>query len=132
MVVARRGESHKRVGKISVQVLPPGSHVRRPGSPPVFRCTPPVSQTGIPGAGLFVSPPGENQGADPQSRSHPLPDSEPAPGHSGVLAEPPFHIGTGNGGVDMLLALLLYGTLGLGGAVLMVYLVRFFRSSSSL
>ena len=131
IVTARRGKSHKRVGMISIQVVPPGSHVRRPGSAPVFRCTPPVAQTGIPGAGLFVSPPGENQGARSQSRSRPIPDSKPAPGHSGVLAEPPFHIGTGQGVVDMLLAVLLYGTLGLGGAVLMVYLVRFFRSSSS-
>jgi hypothetical protein len=129
VVVARRGKTHKLVGKISIQVVPPGSHVRRPGSSPVFRCTPPVAQTGIPGAGLFVSPPDENQGAGSQSRSQPLPDSEPAPGRSGVLAEPPFHIGTGNGSLDMLLALLLYGTLGLGGAVVIVYLVKFFRGS---
>ena len=132
VVVAHRGKIHRRVGKISVQVVRPGSHVRRSGAPPSFRCIAPAAQTGIPGAGLFLSPPSKNQGPDPQSRSHPLPDSEPSPGHSGVLAEPPFHIGTGNGGVDMLLALLLYGTLGLGGAVLMVYLVRFFRSSSTL
>jgi hypothetical protein len=31
--------------------------------------------------------------------------------------------------VDMLLAVLLYGTLGVGGAVLLVYVVRFFRGA---
>jgi len=46
-----------------------------------------------------------------------------------VLNAPPFHIGTGSSGVDMLLAILLYGTLGIGGAVLLVYVVRFFRGS---
>jgi hypothetical protein len=130
-VVARRGKSHTRVGRISIQVVRPGSRVRRPDSAPVFRCTMPTAQTGIPGASLFLFPPSENQGARSQPRSHPLPDSQPSPGRSGVLAEPPFHIGTGNSGVDMLLALLLYGTLGLGGAVLIAYVVRYFRGSWS-
>jgi hypothetical protein len=128
VVVARRGKTHKRVGMISIQVVPPGSHVRRPGSSPVFRCTAPIAQTGIPGAGLFVSPPSQNQQVSAPQR--PLPDAQSkVTGRSGVLAEPPFHIGTGNAGVDLLLALLLYGTLGLGGAVVIVYLVKFFRGS---
>ena len=128
VVVAHRGKAHRRVGKISIQVVPPGSRVRRSGAEPRFRCTAPTAQTGVPGSGLFLSPPSKNHG----SRSQPVADanekSKPT-GRSGVLAEPPFHIGTGNGGVDVLLALLLYGTLGIGGAVLLVYLVRTLRSS---
>jgi hypothetical protein len=130
VVVAKRGSAHRRVGRISIQVVPPGSRVRRAGSEPVFFCTPPVAQTGIPGAGLFVSPPGKTGGsanARPSRPGKPVPRQ--APGRSGVLAEPPFHIGTGNGGIDLILALLLYGTLGIGGAVLIVYLVRFLRGS---
>ncbi len=130
VVVVQRGKAHRRVGKISIQVVPPGSRVRRGGAGPRFRCTAPTAQTGVPGAGLFLSPPSKNHrsrpqpgaGADASVKSKPT-------GRSGVLAEPPFHIGTGNGGVDMLLALLLYGTLGVGGAVLLVYLVRILRSS---
>jgi len=76
----------------------------------------------------FVSPPSQNQQVSAPQR--PLPDAQSkVTGRSGVLAEPPFHIGTGNAGVDLLLALLLYGTLGLGGAVVIVYLVKFFRGS---
>jgi hypothetical protein len=129
VVVARRGAAHKRVGKISIQVVPPGSRVRRHGSAPAFLCAPASAggEAGIPGAGLFVSPPGKDRGGSgsPKTQSKP----EGTPGRSGVLAEPPFHIGTGNGGVDMLLALLLYGTLGVGGAVLIIYFVRFLRGS---
>jgi hypothetical protein len=128
VVVARRGNSHNRVGRISIQVVPPGSRVRRPGSAPVFRCTPPAAQTGIPGAGLFVSPPGQNQRVRPPQPA-PKQQPSPTPGRSGVLNAPPFHIGTGSGGIDMILAVLLYGTLGIGGAVLLVYVVRFFRGS---
>jgi hypothetical protein len=62
VVIARRGEAHRRVGRISIQVVPPGSRVRRSGSAPVFRCYLPVAQTGIPGAWLFVSPPRANRG----------------------------------------------------------------------
>jgi hypothetical protein len=131
VVVARRGKAHKRVGRISIQVVPPGSRVRRPGSAPAFRCVSSSSfgQTGIPGAGLFVSPPDKNRGGGGPQQPQTKPQK--APGRSGVLAEPPFHIGTGNGGVDMLLALLLYGTLGIGGAVLLVYLVRVLRGSAT-
>jgi hypothetical protein len=46
-----------------------------------------------------------------------------------VLGEPPFHIG--KGGMNTIAALLLYGTLGLGGAVLLLYAVRVFRGSST-
>jgi hypothetical protein len=124
VVVARRGESHKLVGKISVQVVPPGSRVRRPGAAPVFRCTSTsTAQTGIPGAGLFLSPPSQNRGG---GTPQPSPSSDGTPNHSGVLAEPPFHIGNGSGR-DLLLALLLYGTLGLGGIVLLAYIVKYFR-----
>ena len=127
VVVARRGGSHKRVGKISIQVVPPGSHVRRPGSSPVFRCTGPVAQTGIPGADLFLSPPRENQSSGPLTQ--PAAGASKPTSRSGVLAEPPFHLGVGSNGWDTALALILYGTLGLGGAVLIVYAVRFFRGT---
>jgi hypothetical protein len=123
VVDALRGESHKRVGKISIQVVPPGSHVRRPGSAPVFRCSGPAAQTGIPGAGLFVSPPDQISGPLVQRV---VAKTKPT-SRSGVLADPPFHLGIASNGWDMALALILYGTLGLGGAVLLVYLVRFFR-----
>lgn len=130
VVVARRGKTRHRVGSIAIQVLRPGSRVRRTGSPPTFRCVLPVAQTGIPGAGLFLSPPSANK----SPRSVPKPStkekSRRTPGRSGVLAEPPFHIGTGNGSLDTLLAILLYGTLGLGGAVFLVYVVRFFKGST--
>jgi hypothetical protein len=132
VVAAKRGSAYRRVGRISIQVVPPGSRIRRTGSEPVFFCTPSVAQTGIPGAGLFVSPPGKNRSspsARKSQRGNPPPGQ--APGRSGVLAEPPFHIGTGHGGIDLVLALLLYGTLGIGGAVLIVYLVRFLRGSWS-
>lgn len=129
VVVAKRGKTRRHVGRISIQVVPLGSRVRRPGSPPVFRCAAPPAQAGIPGAGLFVSLPSENEGAPTQSQPAPKQRPRSTPGRSGVLNAPPFHIGTGSRGVDMLLAVLLYGTLGLGGAVLLVYLVRFFRGS---
>jgi hypothetical protein len=125
VVVARRGESHKRVGKISIEVVPPGSHVRRSGTAPVFRCSGPAAQTGIPGAGLFVSPSDPTAGPSVQRAAA---KTKPT-SRSGVLGEPPFHLGVGSNGWDMALALILYGTLGLGGAVLLVYLVRFFRGS---
>jgi hypothetical protein len=127
VVTARRGKSHTRVGKISIQVVPPGSHVRRPGAAPVFRCSAPVAQTGIPGAGLFLPPPGDNQSTGLLTRAG-VRKSKPTR-HSGVLAQPPFHLGIGSKGWDTALALLLYGTLGLGGAVLIVYAVRFFRDT---
>ncbi len=129
VVVAKRGKTRHHVGRISIQVVPPGSRVRRPGSPPAFRCAAPVAQASIPGAGLFVSPPSENRAV--RSQPQPATKQRPkgTPGRSGVLNAPPFHIGTGSGGVDMLLAILLYGTLGIGGAVLLVYVVRFFRGS---
>jgi hypothetical protein len=122
VVVARRGERHSRVGRISIQVVPPGSRVRRPGAAPVFRCVAPAAQTGIPGAGLFVSPPSANR----DSRSQPSAERETS--GSGVLAEPPFHIGTGSPGMDTVLAILLYGTLGLGSVVFLAYLVKAFRN----
>jgi hypothetical protein len=131
VVVAQRGKAHRRVGKISIQVVPPGSRVRRSGAPR-FRCTAPAAQTGIPGSGVFLSPPSKDRGSRSQGAPTPGANEKSKPtGRSGVLAEPPFHIGTGNGGVDMLLALLLYGTLGVGGAVLLVYLVRILRGSST-
>jgi hypothetical protein len=126
VVVARRGHTRKRVGRISIQVVPPGSGVGR-GSAPAFSCAAsPVTQSGIPGAALFISPPSQNRS---QNRSSPPAQSDPksakAPSRSGVLGAPPFHIG--GGGTDWLLAILLYATLGLGGAVLLVHLVRYFR-----
>jgi len=126
VVVAKRGKTRRHVGRISIQVVPPGRRVRRPGSPPTFRCVAPVAQAGIPGAGLFVSPPDQNQRVPSTA---PKSKPKPTPGRSGVLNAPPFHIGTGSSGVDMVLAVLLYGTLGIGGAVLLVYVVRFFRGS---
>jgi hypothetical protein len=130
VIVAKRGKMHRQVGRISVQVVPPGSRVRRAGPAPVFQCTPPAAQTGIPGAGLFLSPAGQspNAGSRLQSDTTPPPKT---PGRSGVLDAPPFHISTGSSGVDVLLALLLYGSLGLSGAVLIVYAVRVFKATSS-
>jgi hypothetical protein len=128
VIVAKRGKMHRRVGRISVQVVPPGSRVRRAGPAPVFWCTPPVAQTGIPGAGLFLSPPGQSPNGASRQQFDTTPPLKP-PGRSGVLGAPPFHISTGSSGVDMLVALLLYGALGLGGAVLIVYAVRVFRGS---
>jgi hypothetical protein len=130
VVVARRGSSHRRVGRVSIQVVPPGSHVRRAGSAPDFRCTGPIGLAGLPGVSLFVSQAGKGGGA--ANRGQPQQgNSTPgeAPGRSGVLAEPPFYITTGNDGLDMILALLLYGTLGVGGAVLIIYIVRFAKGS---
>jgi hypothetical protein len=124
VVIARRGEAHKRVGRISIQVVPPGSRVRRSGSAPVFRCYLPVAQTGIPGAWLFVSPPRANRGGGQEAQSGRPPET---PGRSGVLGEPPFHIGTGSASMDTVLAILLYGTLALGTLVFLAYLVRYFR-----
>lgn len=122
VVVARRGKAQKQVGRIAIQVVLPGSRVRRPGSAPVFSCTPfPLAQSGVPGADLFVSPPGQNRGAPQASRTKPQKTTT----RSGVLAAPPFHIGSG--GTGLLLTALLYGTLGLGGVVLLAYVVRYFR-----
>jgi hypothetical protein len=87
----------------------------------------PAVQSGIPGASLFVSPPSQNQVA--RSRPKGKQGSEPTPSRSGVLGAPPFHIGTGAGPLDTILAILVYGTLGLGAAVLLAYLVRFWRGS---
>jgi len=127
VVVARHGKAHSRVGRISIQVVPPGSRVRRPGAAPAFRCVAPAAQAGIPGAGLFLSPPSANRGGGQ--------DAKPGkrvgmPSRSGVLAEPPFHVGKAPGGLDTLLAILLYGTLGLGSVVFLAYLVKAFRSSA--
>ena len=122
VVVARRGDTRKRVGRISIQVVPPGSRVGR-GSAPVFSCgASPVTQSGIPGAGLFVAPPTKERGSPP---AQPETKAQKTPSRSGVLAEPPFHIG--GRGTDWLLAILLYATLGLGGAILLVHAVKYFR-----
>jgi hypothetical protein len=121
-VVARRGKVHRSVGRLSVQVVSPGSKAR-PGSAPVFSCvSSPVAQSGIPGTVMFVSPPSLNRGggAPPQQAQ-----AQKSAKRSGVLAEPPFHLG--GGATDMLLAVLLYSTLGLGLVVLLAYVVRYFR-----
>lgn len=131
VVVAKRGKTRRHVGRISIQVVPPGSRVRRPGPPPVFRCVAPVAQVGIPGVGLFLSPPSANRGGGRPARPQPT-EKQPTPGRSGVLGELPFQIGNGSGGMDTILTLLLYGTVGIGGAVVLIYLVRFFRGSSEL
>jgi hypothetical protein len=122
VVVARRGHTTKRVGRISIQVVRPGSRMGR-GSAPAFSCAAsPVTQSGIPGAAMFVSPPSQNAGNAPEQYNT---NPQKAPSRSGVLGEPPFHLG--GGGTDLLLAVLLYATLGLGGAVLLVYVVKYFR-----
>jgi hypothetical protein len=127
VVVAKRGTVRRYVGRISIQVVAPGSRVRGSGSPPVFRCAVPVAQSGIPGATLFLSPPSKNR-----SRGLPIQEHHPAqqtPGRSGVLAEPPFHIWNGSGPLDAIIDVLVYSTLGIGGVVLIMYFVRFYRSS---
>jgi hypothetical protein len=128
VVVARRGSHWTRVGDIAVQVVARGRRVQRAGSPPVFRCAATVAQTGIPGAGLFLAPPSKTRSrviGPPQVK----PESNP--GRSGVLGAPPFHLGTGSSGMNLVLAVLLYGALGIGGAVLLVYAVRYFRGTWS-
>jgi hypothetical protein len=121
VIVAVRGTVRRYVGRISIQVVPTGGRVA--GSSPLFWCAVPVAQTGIPGAGLFLSPPSKNRGVQP------LIQKQQAPRRSGVLAEPPFHLESGSGPMDLILDVLLFGTLGLGGVVLIMYFVRLFRSS---
>ena len=128
VVVAQRGSTQRRVGSISVQVVPPGRHLRRESRPPVFRCVPALTelaQVVMPGADLFQSPPAKTGDAPPSGS----PAAKPAPRRSGVLAAPPFHLGTGSGVWDLVLAILIYGTMGIGGAVLLVYVVRFLRGT---
>jgi hypothetical protein len=127
IVVAMRGTVRRHVGGVSIQVVAPGRRVRGSGSPPVFRCVVPVAQSGIPGAGLFLSPPSKNRGRGLPIRQHQ--PAQQTPGRSGVLAAPPFHIGNGSGPLDTLLDVLLYSTMGIGGAALIMYFVRFYRSS---
>jgi hypothetical protein len=127
VVVAQRGGKRTRVGRISIQVVPPGrSLLREPGSPPEFRC---VSSTGSGTAGPGLSgtvppPPGKAQLRPPDLK-------QPAKG--GVLAIPPLHLGGGSGTSfsDGLLALILYASLGFAGSVLLVCAVRYLRGTWS-
>jgi len=127
VVVAQRGSTRTRIGRISVQVVPAGQSLRQaPGSPPEYRC---VSSTGSGTAGTGLSgtlppPPGKAQFRPPGLKQ---------PAKSGVLAIPPLHLGGGPGGSlsDGLLALILYASLGFAGSVLLVCAVRFLRGTWS-
>jgi hypothetical protein len=90
----------------------------------------PAAQTGIPGAGLFLSPPSKNGSRGLAIQQHHA--AQQTPGRSGVLAEPPFHIGNGSGPMDTIIDVLVYSTFWIGGAVLIMYFVRFFRGTRRL
>jgi hypothetical protein len=127
VVVAQRGTKRTRIGRISVQVVPPGRSLRRaPGSPPEFRCVPALTASGGWGSGLFALlpiKPGESPVRSGVSKA--------TPRRSGVLAAPPFQLFDHSGRPlwAAILLLLLYATVALGGIVLAVHLVRISRGT---
>jgi hypothetical protein len=124
--VAQRGTKRTTIGRISIQVVPPGRSLRRaPGSPPKFRCVPALTASGGWGAGLsalMAIKPGEA----PVRSGAKLP-----PRRSGVLAAPPFQLfhHPGRPLWAVILLLLLYTAIALGGIVLAVHLVRISRDT---
>jgi hypothetical protein len=127
VVVAQRGAKRTRIGRISVQVVPPGQSLRRaPGLPPEFRCVPEVTASGGWGAGLFALMPIKPGEAPDRSGVSKVP-----PRRSGVLAAPPFQL-FGHPGRPLwaaILLLLLYAAVALGGIALAVHLVRISRGT---
>ena len=126
VVVAQRGIKRTRIGRISVQVVPPGRSVRRaPGSPPEFRCLPELTASGG-GAGLSALMPIKPGEAPIRSGAVKAP-----PRRSGVLAVPPlqFFDHPGRPLWTAILLLLVYAAVALGGIVLAVHLMRISRDT---
>ena len=127
VVVAQRGAKRTRIGRISIQVVPPGQSARRaPGSSPAFRCVPALTASGGWGAGLSALVPIKPGVASVRSKAAKAP-----PRRSGVLAAPPFQL-FGHPGRPLwaaILLLLLYAALALGGIALAVHLVRISRGT---
>lgn len=125
VVVAQRGAKRTRIGRISIQVVPPGQSARRaPGLSPEFRCLPALTASGGWGAGLSALLPIKPGKA-------PVGAVKAPPRRSGVLAAPPFQL-FGHPGRPLwaaILLLLLYAALALGGIALAVHLVRISRGT---
>jgi len=124
-VMAVRGKSRTSLGRISVQVVPPGRHLRSPaGQPPKFRCAAPRSLPAVLlGKSFDPSAPGRDRAR------HRPPVLKPPDG----LSFPRVHLPLGSGTLFSIsiLALLLYTALVVGGTALLVYGVRFFRGTWS-
>jgi len=125
-VIAVRGKTRTSLGRISVQVVPPGRRLRSTrGAPPAFHC---VAARPLP-VTLAASTLGP--GADllrPGARLRP-----PVLKPPGGFSFPRVHLRPGSDGSlsISIIGLLLYAALGVAGAVLIVSVVRFFRGISN-
>jgi hypothetical protein len=122
-VMARRHGSAKRIGAISVQVVPPQGPRRSAAPTPMFSCVPPSAAlpAALPGV-VFSAPPANGSGASSRR-----PVGHASVRRSGGLSVPGVHFNTGNSAWDLILDLISYAGLALLGAVLIIRAVRYVR-----
>ena len=122
-VTARRGGSDKRIGRIAVQVVPPGSRLRW-SAPPAFHCvsSPPLpafasSVSAAGGGGVLGETSGPARGSAPKTTKQ----------RSGGLQIPPFRLYSDSSLWSLVFDLLSYIVLGISGAIFVVYAARYVR-----
>jgi hypothetical protein len=124
-MVARRGGTSTTLGRLAVQVVPPGSDIRRSVAKPVFDgCAEAPSRSGETLAGLGLALP--STAAPAVSATHDRPHAS--------LRPPRFHVplpspaSLASGGFPWFAAL-FYTVLALLAATLLLFVLRFFTES---
>ena len=129
-VIARRATGDKRVGRISVQVVPPGTRLHRSSAPPAFYC---VSSRLLPAFAAALTGTGGAGGvlAERSSGGH-APAAKVTTHHSGAFPVPRIHLGGAGDSVwDLVFDLLAYAILaGVGGAAV-VHAAKHLRNTRS-
>jgi hypothetical protein len=120
-VIARRHGRAKRIGTVSVQVVPPRRLQRSAGPAPVFYCVPPspTLPAALPGVGLSAPP------ANAAGSSSRRPAGHASVRRSGGLSVPGIAYDTGNSVWDLVLDLISYAGLALLGTVLLIRTIRY-------
>ena len=131
-VIARRGTRAKRVGRISVQVLPPGSRLHRSNGPPAFYC---VTSRPLPAFAAAFSSGAAGAGGVLAARSSQASRGQAVKAtthHSGFFPLPHVHLGGAGDSIwDLIFDLLAYGILAAVGAFAVVQATKFMRATRS-
>ncbi len=123
-VTARRGGSDKRIGRISVQVVPPRSRLRR-SVPPAFHC---VSSPLLPAFASSVSAGGAGGVLGETSNPPRRPAAKATKQNSGRFHIPRIRLNDPDGSLwSLVLDLLSYIVLAVSGVVFVVYAARFVK-----
>jgi hypothetical protein len=122
-VTARRRGSDKRIGRIAVQVVPPGSRLRR-SAPPAFHC---VQSPPLPAFAASVSgggPGGVLGEASGPARRPPAKANK----SSGGLHIPPIRLNDSDNSLwNLVLDLLSYVLFAVSGVIFVVYAARYVK-----